>query len=117
MGQPVVHFQITARDAARLEQFYSRMFDWNVESDSPFRYRRRVDTGAGTGIHGDIAQTDGTWPNTTICYVEVDDVRAYLDRAETLGGSTLLPPTETEDDATIAIFRDPEGVAVGLVQR
>jgi predicted enzyme related to lactoylglutathione lyase len=116
MGKPVVHWEITAKDAARLESFYSEMFDWSVRTDRALPYRS-VDTGAGTGISGGIAQTDGSWPNGALFYVEVDDVREYLNKAENLGGSTLLPPTEVQGQATIAIFRDPEGVAVGLVQR
>ena len=43
-------------------------------------------------------------------------MKQYLERAEQLGGATLLPPTQINGDSTIAIFRDPEGVAVGLVQ-
>jgi hypothetical protein len=115
MGRPVVHFEITAKNAGVLERFYSKMFDWSVTRDNPVRYRQ-VDTGTEAGIKGGIAQTDGSWPNGSLFYVEVDDVRGYLAKAETLGGTTLLPPTE-QAEGTIGIFRDPQGVAVGLVQR
>lgn len=112
MGQPVVHWEITARDATRLESFYSDLFDWSVRSSSPIR---DVDTGTRDGIQGGIAETDGSWPNGALFYVRVSDVREYLTRAEQLGGATLLPPTRVNGDSTIAIFRDPEGIAVGLI--
>lgn len=112
MGQPVVHWEITARDPARLESFYRDMFDWSATGDAPVRHRR-IDTGTEVGIQGGIAGTDGSWPNGTMFYVQVDDVRAYLDKAESLGASTLVPPVEV-DGAMIGIFRDPEGVVVGL---
>jgi hypothetical protein len=115
MGMPVVHWEITAKDASRLENFYSKMFDWNVH-DRP-RAVHPVDTGADTGISGAITSTDGSWPTGAFFYVQVDDVQEYLNKAEQLGGTTLLPPTRIEDEATIAIFRDPEGVRVGLMQR
>lgn len=114
MGQPVVHWEITARHATRLESFYSDLFDWSIRSGSPIRYRE-VDTGTKDGIQGGIAETDGSWPNGALFYVRVDDVRAYLSRAEQLGAATLLPPTQVNGDSTIAIFRDPEGIAVGLI--
>jgi hypothetical protein len=113
MGQPVVHWEITARDAGSLESFYREMFDWSV-TDSPIRHRQ-IDTGTRVGIQGGIAETNGTWPSGTLFYVQVDDVGTYLTKAENLGGSTLVPPTEL-DGTTIGIFRDPQGVVVGLVQ-
>lgn len=116
MGKPVVHWEITAKNADRLGSFYNEMFDWSVEADSPVRYRQ-VDTGSADGIQGSIAETDGSWPSRAMFYVQVDDVKQYLARAEELGAATLVPPTKINGgEATIAIFRDPEGVAVGLVQ-
>jgi predicted enzyme related to lactoylglutathione lyase len=115
MGKPVVHWEITAKDAERLESFYNEMFEWSVTGESPIHYRQ-VDTGTQEGIQGSIAETDGSWPSGALFYVQVDDVKEYLARAEQLGGATLLPPTQINGDSTIAIFRDPEGVAVGLVQ-
>jgi predicted enzyme related to lactoylglutathione lyase len=115
MGKPVVHWEITARDANRLESFYSDLFEWSIKGDNPIRYRE-VNTGTPDGIQGSLAETDGSWPNGAMFYVQVDDVRQYLAKAEKLGGSTLLPPTQLNGAATIAIFRDPEGVAIGLVQ-
>lgn len=115
MGQPVVHWEITAKDTGRLKSFYRQMFDWSVQDEMPVRVRP-VDTGTREGIQGGIAQTDGSWPSGALFYVQVDDVRSYLSKAETLGGSTLVPPTEM-DGTTIGIFRDPQGVVVGLLQR
>ena len=115
MGKPVVHWEITAKDADRLQNFYSEMFDWSIRTEPPIRFRQ-VDTGSADGIQGSIAETDGSWPNGALFYVQVENVREYLQRAERLGGSTLLPPTRIDDQATIAIFRDPEGVRVGLVE-
>src|SRR5690606_11316143 len=93
MGKPVVHWEITARDPRKLETFYRQMFDWHVD-ESPLAYRR-VET--GDGINGGFAETDGSWPSGALFYVQVDDLRSYLDKAERLGASTLLPPTDMAD--------------------
>ena len=48
-------------------------------------------------------------------YLKVDDLEAYLTRAEQLGGQRVGEPIELSGDAgTIAIFTDPDGNPVGL---
>jgi predicted enzyme related to lactoylglutathione lyase len=43
------------------------------------------------------------------------DPAAYLQKAEGLGGQTIVPPTEIEQfGLTFAFFADPEGHVVGL---
>ena len=48
-------------------------------------------------------------------YVGADDPQATLDKAEELGGTTIMPVTELEN-VTIALFVDPEGHVVGLAK-
>ena len=113
MPNPVVHWEITARDAKKMEEFYANLFGWHVESDNPMNYGF-VDTHTDTGINGGIPQAqEGDQPRV-ILYVEVDDLQAYLDRAEELGGRTLMPPTEIPGIVTIAMFADPEGQHDGV---
>ena len=48
-------------------------------------------------------------------YMRVDDLDAYLDRAEKLGGQRVVPPTDLPGDfGRFAIFTDPDGNPVGL---
>ncbi|MDP6071463.1 MAG: hypothetical protein QGG34_07860 [SAR202 cluster bacterium] len=49
-------------------------------------------------------------------YVEVDDLQAYLDKAEALGGKTIVPVTVIPDMVTMAMFADPSGAIIGMVQ-
>jgi predicted enzyme related to lactoylglutathione lyase len=46
----------------------------------------------------------------------VDDLAACLKKAESMGGKTVVPPTEIPDMVTFAQFQDPEGNIVGLVK-
>ena len=50
-------------------------------------------------------------------YVQVEDPQAALDKAESLGGKTVLPVMTIPDTVTLALFADPEGHVVGLVAR
>ena len=34
MTQPVVHWEIGARDAAKLRRFYAALFDWEITGDA-----------------------------------------------------------------------------------
>ncbi len=110
MGQPVVHFEIGCRDIAKTGDFFSHLFDWNMQAMGP---ATMIDTGTGSGIQGHIGALGHEPHNYTIFYVQVEDVQAYLDKAAALGGKTLVPPVEIPT-GTFAWFADPEGNTVGL---
>ena len=104
MPNPGVHFEIQATDGKVAQEFYAKLFDWHVDSSNPMNYGL-VDTHTGEGIGGGITGTDG--PNQVTVYVQVDDLQAYLDKAESLGGKTMLPPTVIPGMVTLAQFLDP----------
>jgi hypothetical protein len=67
------------------------------------------------GISGVIGPDHSGGRGHVTVYVEVDDLAAYLSKAERLGGKTVVPPTEiSEFHLTFAFFADPEGHVVGL---
>lgn len=115
MGRPVVHFEINAKDSKKVGSFYSELFDWKIDYNNPMGYGM-VDTGAEGAISGGIGQSDGNTPTYLSVYVQVDDLQAYLDKAEKLGGKTLVPPTEIPNTVTFAMFQDPEGNMIGLLK-
>jgi uncharacterized protein len=114
MANPVVHFEIGAADDQPLLKFYGELFGWGLRAVPGVNYTL-VDTRGGGGINGGIggSQTGQAW---STFYVEVDDPQAFLDRAGSLGGRTVLPVTELPGMATFAMFDDPDGLLVGLVQ-
>lgn len=116
MGAPVVHWEINARDARRLQKFYATLFDWTIDTENPLRYGM-VLTKAGTGINGGIGQNDPFTPAPGVTfYVEVGDAEAALDRAVSLGAKIITPVTEIPGMVTFALFQDPEGNVIGLLK-
>jgi uncharacterized protein len=116
MGAPVVHWEINARDARRLQKFYSALFGWMVDTDNPLRYGM-VLTNAGSGINGGIGQNDPFTPAPGVTfYVQVHDPEAALDRAVSLGAKVITPVTEVPGMVTFALFQDPEGNIIGLLK-
>lgn len=114
MGQPVVHFEIGAGDTKRLQEFYATLFDWTIDANNPWDYGM-ISTGAQSGIGGGIMKSPGEGYLTI--YVLVEDLQAYLDRAESLGGSAVLAPTPIPGVGAVAAFRDPEGNLIGLFKQ
>ena len=47
-------------------------------------------------------------------YVATDDIDATLDKAESLGGKTVIPKTEIPNVGWFGFFTDPTGNMVGL---
>ena len=67
----------------------------------------------GAGVGGHISVLGHEPHKYTIFYVDVEDVAAYLKKAESLGGKTVVPPVEIPM-GTFAWMQDPEGNTVGL---
>jgi uncharacterized protein len=116
MANPVVHFEIGAADERPLLAFYGELFGWGLRPvPVPGVNYTVVDTRGGGGINGGIGRS-GTGEAWATFYVEVDDPRAVLDKAEALGGTTVLPVIDLPGMATFAMFDDPDGLLVGLVR-
>ena len=115
MGQPVMQWQILARDPDKLTAFYGKLFGWRVNADNAMGYRM-LDTGSDRGIKG------GVWPigdeghPLVQLFVEVDDVPASAAQAEQLGGQVIIPPQVLPDGDEMAIVMDTEGLSFGLVK-
>lgn len=114
-AKPIVHFEIMGPDAGALKGFYSEFFGWNPQPfegvDDYF-----VISSDEAGVGGAVGQGDENMPNYLTVYIEVDDIDAYLEKIGAAGGSTLLPRTEVPDVVTFALFADPAGNTVGLVE-
>ena len=115
MATPAVAwFEVTGKDGASLQEFYGKLFDWQVQ-DAGDGSGYGLVAAAEKGIGGGIGAAQDGGDGAVTFYVEVDDVAEYLEKAEGLGGQTIVPPTEIEGfGLTIAFFADPEGHMVGL---
>jgi predicted enzyme related to lactoylglutathione lyase len=111
---PVIHWEIMARDRKKMQEFYSDLFGWTVNDNNPMNYGL-VDTAAG-GINGGIMQTVPPQPSLVTFYVDVEDPAGTLARAESLGGKTVLPATPIPNVGTIGMFQDPEGHCIGIIK-
>ena len=114
MGAPVVHFEIMGGEGSEHESFYRDLFGWKINGNNPMKYGV-VETGGGPGgINGGVGPAhDGS--RRVSVYVRVENLQATLDRAERLGGKTVVPPTEVPGGPRLAMFADPAGNVTGLL--
>jgi uncharacterized protein len=115
MTRPFVGwFEISGKDGPALQRFSSKLFDRSINDAGDGSGYGLVEAGE-KGIAGGIgASQDGAQGGVTF-YVEVDDPAAFLERAEKLGGKTVIPPAEIPDfGLTFAFFADPDADVVGL---
>lgn len=118
MDCPVVHFEIAGRDVSKLIDFYTTVFEWKIFPLNEELYI--ADPESDHGIEGHLFEiTDEmNFNNLVIIYVMVDDIQDCLKKAEELGGTTLIQPQEIPGNAShYALFRDPSGNSIGLLQR
>jgi hypothetical protein len=122
MGQPVVHFEVVGKDPKKLRDFYAELAGWNFD-DAPagpteyYVLPREGNTNVeGAGIGGGVGGGPEGYEGHVTFYIEVPDVGAALDKAESLGGTKMMGPDTPMEGLTIGLFNDPEGHVVGLVQ-
>ena len=122
MGNPVVHFEVVGKDAQKLQSYYAELFGWQIDANNPMNYgivMREGNTNAdGVGIGGGVGGgPDESYPGHVTFYVEVPDVEAALQKAESLGGTRLFGPDAVPGtDMVLGQLTDPEGHMIGLVQ-
>ena len=115
MTNPVIHFEIGGQDLDRMTSFYGELFGWRLQPAGP-EYSLVPVGEDGVGIGGGLMQTRGQMPPYVTVYVAVDDLQAMLDRAGELGAKTVVEPTAIPGVGRFALFGDPDGNVVGLLQ-
>ncbi len=112
MANAVVHFEILGPDGAALQKYYADLFGWEINADNPQNYGMVSPTAPGIG--GGVGPSQDGKPFVTL-YVETNDLQASLDKAVALGGSKLMDPMDIPGGPSIAMFTDPQGNVIGLV--
>jgi len=103
MPAPIVFFDIAGPDAAKLKSFYSGVFGWSIDAANAIK------TGA---LDGTLRQD----PPEKILYVGVPDIDAALAEIKAAGGTVDVPRTVVPNVVIFALFKDPAGNRMGLVE-
>ena len=120
----VVHFEIPVDDSGRAKEFYSTVFEWDVQDS---------DMGGGSvyTLAGTVATDEKMQPKETgaingglmdrtselsvpVITIGVDSIDDSLKKVEAGGGSTITPRTPIPGMGAFGYFRDTEGNVMGL---
>ena len=100
---PIVFFDIAGPDAAKLKAFYAANFGWSIDGANAIK---------AANLPGTLRQD----PPETLIYLGVPDVNAALKAIDGSGGSTVLLRTVVPNVPPFALFKDPAGNRMGLVE-
>lgn len=118
----VVHFEIPSDNQDRAKQFYSSVFDWEVQEmpgehpytfaitspvDENYMYK---ESGA---INGGIFKREAPITNPIIT-IEVPSIDEHVKKIEAAGGKLVVEKGEAPDMGYYAYFKDTEGNLMGL---
>jgi predicted enzyme related to lactoylglutathione lyase len=106
MPAPIVFFDIAGPDAGALKSFYEGVFGWVIDA------RLAIDGAATGGLKGTLRQD----PAEKIIYLGTPDIVASLAAVTAAGGSVAMPRTVIPGVVTFALFLDPAGNRMGLVE-
>jgi predicted enzyme related to lactoylglutathione lyase len=111
--RPVVHWEIQAKDAGKMSDFYSKMFNWQIGEEGRVR-QISPGIGAPETITGHILESPTSGFSL---YVQVLDIHTALLKARDLGGEVLREAFQPAGQPTLAWIADPEGNKLVLVQQ
>ncbi len=123
---PVVHFEMPYDDRARMAQFYSRAFGWQMQMMGPEmgEYCVATTTESDNGrptrpgeINGGFFPRKPDWPaQVPSVVVAVADIRAAMARVSAAGGQVLGEPMDIPGVGAYVSFTDSEGNRVSMLQ-
>ena len=114
MANPLCHFELMVGDPKKAQEFYGAIFDWQFDAGAMPGYTL---VNAGAEPTGAMFKKPDSAPSVcTNVYFQVSDIDTTLKKVSDSGGSVLVPKTEIPNVGHFAMFADPEGITVGLMQ-
>ncbi len=109
---PVDWFELSCTEPKKAWDFYGELFGWQITGGEGEGF---VHGGVETGgsVRGGIGSSPDGQPHVAM-YASVNDLAAYLTRAESLGGAAILQPMQVDDHTHIAALADPQGTMFGI---
>jgi predicted enzyme related to lactoylglutathione lyase len=112
-GPQIVHWEIQSESPDRLYSFYADAFGWKIDANNPMRYGM-VASGGDDGINGGIGGSP-QGGSRVLVYANVDDINEALSKIESLGGTVVMPRTDV-GPVIMALYTDPEGNVMGIIE-
>lgn len=112
MPAPIVFLDIVGPELPKQAQFYREVFGWQTDAGGAFSV-------PATATMRGVLRVEDPRENPTaerVVYLGVPDINATLATIVAHGGKTVLPRLEVPGVAILALFTDPAGNRMGLVE-
>jgi predicted enzyme related to lactoylglutathione lyase len=103
---PIVFFDVAGPDSNVLENFYRRVFGWELDQSGNFS------VSVVSPLPGTVRQD----PAEKRIYIGVPDINASLAQVKEHGGTIDAPRFEVPGVVVLGLFKDPAGNPMGLVE-
>lgn len=123
---PVVHFEMSAEDRARMSKFYNSVFGWKTDQlgadmghyvvVETTETKNRMIEGAGRINGGFYQRMEDKSMNYPSVVIAVEDIHKHMKMVEKAGGKILGKPMEIPNVGTFVSFLDTEGNRVSMLQ-
>jgi uncharacterized protein len=112
--------ELATRDIARAEAFYTGLFGWSMsdhQASPPGNYRI-FGNADGAMLGGLLRMTEewGPMPSHWSIYIQVEDVDATVEKAQSLGGKLCFPAFDAPGVGRLARIDDPAGAGFYVIK-
>lgn len=111
--------ELATKDAQKAKAFYTELFGWQAESQEMpggMTYTSFLNDGQ---YNAGMMQMDEKWgdmPSSWTVYFTVEDCDGTLEKATSLGGQMIMPPTEIPNVGRFCLLQDPQGAVFAALQ-
>jgi hypothetical protein len=111
MPAPIVFFDIAGPDLQKQKAFYEGVFGWTVSEEG------HLNTPVAAPLPGILrVEAEAGFQPERLLYLGVDDITATLDQIVANGGGVVFPRMAVPGVVILALFTDPAGNRMGLVE-
>jgi len=110
--------ELMTSDAGKAQAFYTGLFGWKAEAMpmGPMTYTIYKNGDAQAGGMMQITPEMGPIPSNWMVYFAVSDCDGTVAKAGTLGGKTVVPPTDIPNIGRFATLQDPQGAYFSIIK-
>ncbi len=122
---PVVHFEIPAKNKERIKKFYRTVFKWKLQQLGKEMGEYVLATTTKTNKNG-MAKIPGNINGAlmeetkhvkhTVIVIAVSNIKTSLNKVKKSGGKVLNEPMEIPGVGKYAYAKDTEGNVIGIIQ-
>ena len=108
--------ELSSKDAAASVAFYTALGGFTVETKEMGHGAYHVLSSGSEMVAGIMPSPMPEAPHAWTPYVQVANTDASADRAKRLGATIIVPPTDVPNVGRFAVFADPQGAILGILQ-